>query len=82
LRSRRTVRDYAEAFVQFIEFSGKNPRMLAKLSYEDAYRLMREFVLWRVREKDVSAKMVRAQWFAIASFFRFHGVKGDLPLPL
>jgi hypothetical protein len=43
LRSRRTVRDYAEAFVQFIEFSGKNPRMLAGLSYKDAYRLMREF---------------------------------------
>ena len=26
LKSRRTMRDYTEAFMQFVEFTGKNPR--------------------------------------------------------
>jgi integrase len=55
--------------------------VLVKLSYEEAYKLMREFVLWRVREKGVSAKRVRTQWFALVSFFRFHNIKGDYSFP-
>jgi len=78
LRSRRTVRDYAEALVQFIEFSRRNPKTLCKLTYEEAIELMRKFVFWRVRELGISAKRARAQWFALASFFKFHGVKGGL----
>jgi len=81
LKSRRTVRDYAEAFMQFVEFTGKNPRELARLSYEEAYRLMKRFALWRFRRKGVSAKRVKAQWFALVSFFRFHRVKGDFRFP-
>ena len=71
LKSRRTVRGYAEAFMQFFEFTGKNPREPARLSYEEAYRLMKRFALWRFRRKCVSAKRVKAQWFALVSFFKF-----------
>ena len=44
LRSRRTVRNYAEALVQFVKFSEKKPRALCKLTYEGMIRLMKKFV--------------------------------------
>ena len=81
LRSERTPWDYAEALVQFVGFVGRSPEELARLSYDEVYGLMRKFALWRFREVGVSAKRVKNQWFALASFFRFNGVKGDFSFP-
>jgi integrase len=80
-RNRRTARDYAEAFAQFVEFAKKSPSELARLEYERAYDLMRKFALWRIREVGVSPKRVHTQWFALVSFFRFHRIVGDFDFP-
>jgi len=79
--SQRVVRDYAESLGQFIRFSKKSPSELVKLSYDDVYRLMERFVLWRVRKLKISPKTVHRQWFAIASFFKFHRIKGEYKFP-
>jgi integrase len=81
LRSERTARDYAEAFAQFVEFAKKSPKELARLGYKKAYDLMKKFVLWRVREVGVSPKRAHTQWFALASFFRFHGIDEEFEFP-
>jgi integrase len=81
LRSERSVRDYAESLAQFLEFAKKAPPNLAKLSYDESLALMKKFVLWRVRRVGVSPKTVHRQWFALASFFKFCGVKGAYEFP-
>ena len=81
MRRWRTVLDYARIFTEFVKFSGRDPRELARLSYDEALGLMKKFALWRVRRQGVSPKRVHTEWFAIASFFKFHGVKGDFPFP-
>lgn len=81
LRSERSVRDYAESLAQFLEFTKMVPPRLAKMGYDKALALMKKFVLWRVRTIGVSPKTVHRQWFALASFFKFCGVKGDYQFP-
>jgi integrase len=81
LRNPRSVRDYAESLAQFLEFTKMEPPKLAKLKYDKALALMKRFVLWRVRQKGVSPKTVHRQWFALASFFKFCGIKGAYVFP-
>jgi integrase len=81
LRRWRTVMDYARVFTEFVKFTGKNPKMLAKLSYDEALELMKKFALWRVRKKGISPKRVHMEWFALAGFFKLHGIKGEYPFP-
>jgi integrase len=81
LRSRRSVRDYAESVAQFLEYIDKDPPALAKSSYDEAAAMMKQFVLWRNREVGVSPKTVGRQWSALVSFFRFCGVKGEYRFP-
>jgi len=81
LRSRRSVRDYAESVAQFLEYIEKDPLTLSKSSYDEATAMMKQFVLWRNREVGVSPKTVNRQWSALVSFFRFCGVKGEYRFP-
>jgi len=81
LRSERTVKDYAEALAQFVEYTRKDPAELVKMDYGTIYELMRKFVLWRVREVGVSPKRAHTQWFALVKFFRFHKVNGEFDFP-
>lgn len=81
LRNRRSVRDYAESLAQFLDFTKQAPPELAKLGYDEAFAAMKKFVLWRTRKVGVSPKTVHRQWFALASFFKFCGVKGEYQFP-
>jgi len=81
LRSRRSVRDYAESLAQFLEYIKKDPLTLSKSSYDKAVAMMTKFVLWRNREVGVSPKTVERQWSALVSFFRFCGIKGEYRFP-
>jgi len=82
LKSPRTQNDYLEALDGFIHDTGKSPAELVRLNSKEAYELMKDWVVKKLKSKSVSSGTVHAHWYGIRSFFEHHQIMiiGECPV--